>query len=43
MSWRARRESWNAHAKDARDEGDIDYARVVHSASFRRYKAKPRS
>jgi dGTPase len=40
MSWLARRESWNAQAEDARDEGDIDYARVVHSASFRRLQGK---
>jgi dGTPase len=40
MSWLARRESWTAQAEDARDEGDIDYARVVHSASFRRLQGK---
>lgn len=40
MSWCARREIWNKQAEDARDDGDIDYARVIHSASFRRLQGK---
>ena len=40
MSWLARRESWSAQTEDAREDGDIDYARVVHSASFRRLQGK---
>lgn len=40
MSWYARRESWTPQAEDAREDGDIDYARVVHSASFRRLQGK---
>lgn len=40
MSWQARREGWSAQGEDARDEGDIDYSRVVHSASFRRLQGK---
>lgn len=40
MSWSARRENWNPQAEDARDDGDIDYARVIHSASFRRLQGK---
>ena len=40
MSWYARRENWSAKADDARDAGDIDYARIIHSASFRRLQGK---
>lgn len=40
MSWQARREGWSAQGEDARDEGDVDYSRVVHSASFRRLQGK---
>ncbi len=40
MDWYARRESWNKQTEDARDETDIDYARIVHSASFRRLQGK---
>jgi dGTPase len=40
MSWQARRENWNPQAEDAREDGDIDYARVIHSASFRRLQGK---
>jgi dGTPase len=36
----ARREDWNPQDDDARDAGDIDYARVIHSASFRRLQGK---
>jgi dGTPase len=40
MSWQARREDWIPQKEDARDDGDIDYARVIHSASFRRLQGK---
>jgi len=40
ISWQARRENWNPQAEDARDDGDVDYARVIHSASFRRLQGK---
>jgi len=38
--WLARREDWAAQAEDARDEVAVDYARIVHSASFRRLQGK---
>lgn len=40
MSWLDRRENWRAQAEDARDEAAVDYARVIHSASFRRLQGK---
>ena len=40
MSWLERREEWKPQSEDARDDGDIDYARVIHSASFRRLQGK---
>ncbi|UWQ75831.1 anti-phage deoxyguanosine triphosphatase [Leisingera sp. M658] len=40
MTWLDRREPWDAQQEDARDAGDIDYARVIHSASFRRLQGK---
>lgn len=40
MNWHARREGWNAQSEDARDDGDVDYSRVIHSASFRRLQGK---
>ena len=40
MSWNARRENWKPQAEDAREDADIDYARVIHSASFRRLQGK---
>lgn len=40
MTWHARRENWTPQAEDAREDGDIDYARVIHSASFRRLQGK---
>ncbi|RWR32866.1 dNTP triphosphohydrolase [Sinirhodobacter populi] len=40
MEWNARREGWEPQAEDARDVGDVDYARVIHSASFRRLQGK---
>jgi dGTPase len=39
-TWSARRENWNPQNEDARDAGDVDYARVIHSASFRRLQGK---
>lgn len=38
--WSARRETWNRRVEDARDAGDVDYGRVIHSASFRRLQGK---
>ena len=38
--WSKRREDWKAQPEDARDDADIDYARVIHSASFRRLQGK---
>lgn len=38
--WEDRREQWNAQTDDARDAADIDYARIIHSASFRRLQGK---
>ncbi|WP_394347684.1 hypothetical protein [Rhodobacter capsulatus] len=38
--WNARREGWTPQAEDARDIGDVDSARVIHSASFRRLQGK---
>jgi dGTPase len=40
MSWLERREGWRPQTEDARDDGDIDYARIIHSASFRRLQGK---
>ncbi|NML87474.1 dGTPase [Sphingobium sp. TB-6] len=40
MSWYDRQENWKAQSEDARNEADIDYARVIHSASFRRLQGK---
>lgn len=40
MSWTARREGWSQQTDDARDPGDVDYSRVIHSASFRRLQGK---
>lgn len=38
--WLERRETWSGHSEDARGAGDVDYARVIHSASFRRLQGK---
>ncbi len=38
--WLERREPWQGHTEDARGAGDVDYARVIHSASFRRLQGK---
>lgn len=40
MGWLDRREAREQQADDARSPGDVDYARVVHSASFRRLQGK---
>lgn len=40
MKWFDRKENWKAQNDDARDAGDIDYARIIHSASFRRLQGK---
>ncbi len=40
MNWHARREDRAQQAGDAREDGDIDYARVIHSASFRKLQGK---
>lgn len=40
MNWYDRREAWQQQQEDARGAGDIDYARVIHSASFRRLQGK---
>src|SRR3954468_7664221 len=38
--WLARRSPWGQQQEDARGEFDIDYGRVIHSASFRRLQGK---
>ena len=38
--WLERRETWTQQSEDAREAGDIDYGRVIHSASFRRLQGK---
>jgi dGTPase len=40
MSWLERREGWSPQGDDARGAADVDYARVIHSASFRRLQGK---
>ena len=40
MVWADRREAWQQRSFDARTPGDVDYARVIHSASFRRLQGK---
>ena len=39
--WVERREDWKAGTADARDAAATDYARIVHSSSFRRLPASP--
>lgn len=34
--WAERRENWKPGSADARDAAATDYARIIHSASFRR-------
>lgn len=38
--WLQRREQWEVKKGDARDPYEVDYSRVVHSASFRRLQGK---
>lgn len=38
--WFERQEAWTAQADDAREPTDVDYARIIHSASFRRLQGK---
>jgi dGTPase len=40
IDWEARRESRSKQEGDVRSSGDIDYARIIHSASFRRLQGK---
>lgn len=40
MPWLERRTEERARLGDARSPGDVDYARVIHSASFRRLQGK---
>lgn len=40
MSWSERREAWPRQGDDSRSDEEIDYARIVHSASFRRLQGK---
>lgn len=40
MPWNDRRENRIGQKNDARDDWDVDYARIVHSASFRRLQGK---
>nr|KZB03435.1 dGTPase [Rhizobium leguminosarum] len=39
-NWLVRREPWQPQLEDARDAAAIDYARIIHSASFRRLQGK---
>jgi dGTPase len=39
-TWIQRREGWSPGKADARDAAATDYARIVHSASFRRLQGK---
>lgn len=38
--WLSRRSGWTKKGQDARTPGDVDYARVIHSGSFRRLQGK---
>ena len=38
--WFERRSGFKKKEQDARSPGDIDYARVIHSGSFRRLQGK---
>lgn len=40
MVWLERRSGWQKKPQDARMHGDVDYGRVIHSASFRRLQGK---
>lgn len=39
-AWKGRRSGWLPQAEDARSPFDVDYARIIHSASFRRLQGK---
>jgi dGTPase len=38
--WIERQSGWKQHPEDARGPFDVDYARIVHSSSFRRLQGK---
>jgi dGTPase len=38
--WEERFETWQAQPEDSRTSYDVDYARIIHSASFRRLQGK---
>jgi dGTPase len=40
IDWAARRSGWSKRREDARSDWDIDYGRIIHSASFRRLQGK---
>ena len=40
MPWNERKEDYNKDISDAREPGDVDYARIIHSSSFRRLQGK---
>lgn len=40
MQWLERREQWSTQQEDARGQAEVDYARIIHSASFRRLQGK---
>ena len=40
MTWEARRSGWIKSNHDARSNADVDYGRIIHSASFRRLQGK---
>ncbi|TIX50265.1 anti-phage deoxyguanosine triphosphatase [Alteraurantiacibacter aquimixticola] len=40
MVWLERKSGWEKKPMDARSPGDVDYARIIHSGSFRRLQGK---
>lgn len=40
MVWEERKSGWQRKPEDARSPWDVDYARIIHSASFRRLQGK---
>jgi len=40
LIWQERKSGWLKKPSDARTPGDIDYGRIIHSASFRRLQGK---
>lgn len=46
MTWLDRRENWKAQSEDAREAGDIDYARIMPESFIRplsvAYKGRPK-